>query len=97
MRLSIMLLTGLSTRKLLILRLLSAMPEAYGLDLVHLSGGRIASDTVYAWLADLEERRLVSVRHERGRGETGRLPRRIYSITPAGRTALRDAASSRTI
>ena len=83
---AILALTGLSTRKLLILRLLSSRPDAYGLDLVSLSNGVLERGTIYIMLADLEDRGFVTSRLENVEDASGRLPRRIYAITAQGKT-----------
>lgn len=76
------------------LQVLGALAEghSYGFDLIERTG--LPSGTVYPALASLEKRILVDSRWEdedEARGE-GRPRRRYYRITPAGLTALEEAA-----
>ncbi len=54
----------------------------YGLDLVKESGGFIERGMVYVHLHRLEERGFI--KSEKEEGESDRLPRRSYSLTPKG-------------
>jgi len=73
----------LSRSELLILELLTES-EAFGLDLVHRSGGRLKRGTVYVTLARMGEKGYVWSRVEPlPPGGIG-LPRRLYRPTPYG-------------
>jgi DNA-binding PadR family transcriptional regulator len=73
----------------LILDLLVAAGPQYGLQLVKLSDGALKRGTVYATLARMEGKGLVtSEQEELPAGAIG-LPKRIYRPTPQGKRVLR--------
>jgi PadR family transcriptional regulator len=75
-------LPRLSANELLILRLLVARGEAYGLELVELSEGRLKRGTVYVTLSRMEDKGYVaSSKEDTNLNATGP-PRRMY--TPSG-------------
>jgi DNA-binding PadR family transcriptional regulator len=78
----------LSTKETLILELLTAARESYGLQLVEASGGRLKRGTVYVTLGRMEERGYVSSRAEEPRPGAIGLPRRLYRPTALGRRVL---------
>jgi PadR family transcriptional regulator, regulatory protein PadR len=73
-----------SKLELLILRLLVAGGESYGLALVRASDGLLKRGTVYVTLGRMEEKGLVSSRQEEVTPEHIGIPRRIYRITGLG-------------
>jgi DNA-binding PadR family transcriptional regulator len=78
----------LSAKETLILDLLVARRELYGLQLVTASRGRLKRGTVYVTLGRMEEKGYVSSRLEDGPPEAGGLARRQYQATPLGRRLL---------
>ena len=78
----------LSCKQRLILELLIAAGEMYGLELVAASKGRLKRGTVYVTLARMEDSGYVRSRLEDAPAEAGGLPRRIYQPTPLGRRIL---------
>lgn len=70
-----------------ILKLLVAKPTgAYPSELVHESEGKLKRGTIYALLADMEKRGLVSSKQIEATA-TLALPRTLYSITATGQIA----------
>ena len=78
-----MLLSGLED---LILDLLAAREDTYGLDLVAASRGRLKRGSVYVTLGRMEQKGFVSSRLEPKRPGEGP-PRRLYKITALGARA----------
>lgn len=78
----------LSAKESLILQLLVRHDEAYGLELVSASRGRLKRGTVYVTLGRMEEKGYISSRLEDAPAEAGGLPRRIYKPTALGRQVL---------
>jgi DNA-binding PadR family transcriptional regulator len=79
----------LARKERLILDLLVAAGPQYGLQLVKLSDGALKRGTVYATLARMEGKGLVtSEQEELPAGAIG-LPKRIYRPTPQGKRVLR--------
>ena len=73
----------------LILELLVANGEMFGLQLVEASGGRLKRGSVYVTLGRMQQKGFVeSAQEERPAGAIG-LPRRLYRPTALGRRALR--------
>lgn len=81
-------LPSLSKTEQLILELLIASGEAYGLEIVKRSGGKVARGSVYVLLDRMEDKGYVSSR-EADAPPTGGLPRRIYQPTGLGQRVLR--------
>ena len=81
-------LLTLSAKESLILQLLVRDDEAYGLELVSASRGRLKRGTVYVTLGRMEEKGYLTSRLEDAPPEAGGLPRRIYKATPLGRQVL---------
>ena len=79
------------TDESLILSLLTAMGESYGLDLVKASDGQLGRGTIYVTLSAMEDVGLVASREETVIDERIAIPRRLYRITERGRHALADA------
>lgn len=76
-----------SRKELDVLRLLQEEPRGmYGLEVVDRSKGAISRDSVYKWLARLENKGFVRVR--RTTANHPGLPRPIYAITAAGLRAI---------
>jgi DNA-binding PadR family transcriptional regulator len=78
----------LSPKAALILELLSAGGEMYGLQLVAASARQLKRGTVYVTLGRLEDRAFIVSRLEDAPAEAGGLPRRMYIVTPLGRRVL---------
>jgi PadR family transcriptional regulator PadR len=78
----------LSPKESLILELLVATPELYGLQLVAGSRRRLKRGTVYVTLGRMEDKGYVTSRLEGSPPEAGGLPRRVYRSTPLGRRVL---------
>jgi DNA-binding PadR family transcriptional regulator len=75
----------LSATESLILDLLAACGERYGLEMVEASGGQLKRGTVYVTLGRMEEKGyLTSAQEAKAPGAIG-LPRRMYRLTPLGR------------
>jgi DNA-binding PadR family transcriptional regulator len=78
----------LSAKESLILELLLRDDEAYGLELVLASRGRLKRGTVYVTLGRMEAKGYITSWLEDAPPEAGGLPRRIYEATPLGRQVL---------
>ncbi len=78
----------LSAKESLILELLVAEQELYGLQLVAASKRKLKRGTVYVTLGRMEDKGYVSSRLEDAPAEAGGLPRRIYQPTALGRRVL---------
>jgi len=78
----------LSSKEMLILELLVAGNEMYGLQLVTASNGRLKRGTVYVTLGRMEGKQYLRSRLEDTPPEGGGLPRRLYEPTPLGRRVL---------
>ncbi|MCC6619693.1 MAG: helix-turn-helix transcriptional regulator [Deltaproteobacteria bacterium] len=82
---------GLSRLETMVLELLEAGRERFGLELVALSDGALKRGSVYVTLARMEDKGLVESRHEdapRSGDRPGGLPRRLYRISAIGVAAL---------
>lgn len=77
----------ISNKEFLILEMLQAEGELYGLDMVKKSNGRLKRGTVYSTLMRMGEKGLVESRQEERKGEPG-IPRRLYKMTGHGARAL---------
>jgi PadR family transcriptional regulator, regulatory protein PadR len=75
----------LSGKETVILELLLAGREMYGLELVDASRRRLKRGTVYVTLLRMEEKGYVQSRLEAPDGRTPGLPRRLYEATATGR------------
>lgn len=86
----------LSEKESIILRLLIAGGELYGLQLVAQSDGAVKRGTAYTTLQRMEAKALVISRQEERPPEAVGIPRRLYTATALGRRTLRalDAAAS---
>ena len=69
----------LSAKESVILQLLVRHAQAYGLELVSASRGRLKRGTVYVTLGRMEEKGYITSRLEDAPPEAGGLPRRIYT------------------
>jgi DNA-binding PadR family transcriptional regulator len=78
----------LSPKESLILQLLVRDEEAYGLELVTASRGRLKRGTVYVTLGRMEDKGYITSRLAETPPEAGGLPRRLYTPTPLGRQVL---------
>ncbi len=78
----------LSAKESVILQLLVRHAQAYGLELVSASRGRLKRGTVYVTLGRMEEKGYITSRLEDAPPEAGGLPRRIYTPTARGRQVL---------
>ena len=85
----------LSAKEALILGLLRAAGEMYGLELVSASGGTLKRGTVYVTLGRMEEKGLVRSRVDEDTPPIGGLPRRLYTPTPYGSQLLAASAAMR--
>jgi DNA-binding PadR family transcriptional regulator len=79
---------SLSPKETLILELLCAQGELYGLQLVSASKRRLKRGTVYVTLGRMEDKGYITSRLEDAPPEMGGMPRRMYSPTPLGRRVL---------
>ena len=80
-------LPTVSRTEALILNLLAAGRDQYGLELVNASDGRLKRGTVYVTLSRMEDKGyLTSAQEEKPPGAIG-LPRRRYQLTALGRRA----------
>jgi DNA-binding PadR family transcriptional regulator len=80
---------SLSEKEALILGLLIASGEMYGLEIVAKSDGEVGRGTVYVTLARMQEKGYVdSKQEEQAPGATG-LPRRLYRVTGEGLRVLK--------
>ena len=75
----------LSGKETVILELLLAGHEMYGLELVGASRRRLKRGTVYVTLQRMEEKGYVQSRLDAPQRNTPGLPRRLYKATAAGR------------
>ena len=80
----------LSEKEYLILDLLRAGVERFGLEMVKESQGSLRRGTVYVTLGRMAEKGYVSSRQEKDPKDPG-MPRRWYTITGEGARALRAA------
>jgi len=78
----------LSHKESLILELLAAGGEMYGLQLVAASKRRLKRGTVYVTLGRMEDKGYITSRLEDAPPQAGGLPRRIYRATALGRRVL---------
>jgi PadR family transcriptional regulator PadR len=83
----------LSRTEALLLDLLVAKSERYGLELVAASKGKLKRGTVYVTLGRMEAKGLITSRLDESPQPTGGLPRRLYAPTAAGRQVLKAWAS----
>src|SRR4051812_23389053 len=81
-------LPTLSPKESLILELLVAAKEMYGLELVTVSAGALKRGTVYVTLGRMEDKGFVASRLDSAAPQGGGLPRRLYAPTPLGREVL---------
>ena len=81
-------LPRLSKKEALILELLVARGEMYGLELVEASGGALKRGTVYVTLSRMADKGYVESRQVKEEGEAG-LPRRVFQATGFGVRVLR--------
>lgn len=80
-------LPTVSRKEALILDLLAAAGDRYGLELVEASEGRLRRGTVYVTLSRMEDKGYVTSEQEtKGPSAIG-LPRRLYRLTALGRRA----------
>src|SRR5215470_17872225 len=78
----------LSEKEHLVLELLVAHGELYGLQLVAQSKRKLKRGTVYVTLGRMEEKGYISSRLERAPADVGGMPRRLYQPTALGRRVL---------
>jgi DNA-binding PadR family transcriptional regulator len=78
-------LPTLSPKETLILELLIAREDMYGLELVSASRRRLKRGTIYVTLARMEDKGFVTSRLEDPPADSGGLPRRRYRPTALGR------------
>jgi DNA-binding PadR family transcriptional regulator len=78
----------LSAKEHLVLELLTAHGELYGLQLVNQSKRKLKRGTVYVTLGRMEDKGYIASRLEDGPPDMGGLPRRLYEATPLGRRVL---------
>jgi PadR family transcriptional regulator, regulatory protein PadR len=81
-------LLTLSAKESIVLQLLVRDDEAYGLELVSASRGRLKRGTVYVTLGRMEEKGYIVSRLVDAPPEAGGLPRRVYKATTLGRQVL---------
>ena len=84
--------------QLLLLTVLRLGSDAYGTDIAReleaRAGRSVSRGALYTSLDRLEGKGLVRWRAEGGTPARNGLPRRVYSVTPAGLAALRDARNT---
>lgn len=73
-----------SPKELLVLQLLLRNDQAYGLQLVAASKGRLKRGTVYVTLGRMEEKGYITSTLDAPPAGSGGLPRRLYAATPLG-------------
>jgi DNA-binding PadR family transcriptional regulator len=78
----------LSAKESLVLELLVAREDMYGLQLVAASRRRLKRGTVYVTLSRMEDKGYITSRLEETLPAQGGLPRRLYQPTPLGRRLL---------
>ena len=78
----------LPPKEALILELLVAESELYGLQLVAASKRKLKRGTVYVTLGRMEEKGFITSRLEKAPSDQGGLPRRLYQPTAFGRRVL---------
>jgi PadR family transcriptional regulator, regulatory protein PadR len=81
-------LPTLSSKEYLILEILIASKEMYGLELVAASAGELKRGTVYVTLGRMEDKGYIASRFEGAPAGAGGLPRRVYAPTTLGREVL---------
>lgn len=81
-------LPTLSAKEYLILEMLIASKEMYGLELVTASAGALKRGTIYVTLGRMEDKSYVASRLEDPPTGAGGLPRRFYAPTRLGREVL---------
>jgi len=81
-------LPTLSPKESVVLELLVAANEMYGLELVDASAGALKRGTIYVTLGRMEDKGYVTSRLEDPPAGTGGLPRRVYAPTRLGREVL---------
>lgn len=74
----------LSAIEMIILKLLLDHPQAYGLQLVKASGGKLKRGTIYVTLNRMREKGYVESRRESLSPNSGLPPRRLYWVTDHG-------------
>lgn len=82
-----------SRKELLVLELLVANQQLYGLQLVVASKGRLKRGTVYVTLGRMEDKGYIQWTVDAPPPGAGGLPRRTYTATPLGRRMLRTFSS----
>jgi DNA-binding PadR family transcriptional regulator len=88
---------SVSAKELLILELLVAAGELYGLQLVSASNGRLKRGTVYVTLGRMQDKGFVTSETEDPPSGAGGLPRPRYAPTALGRRVLKARASGATL
>jgi PadR family transcriptional regulator PadR len=83
-------LPTLSGKEAIVLDLLAARGEMYGLELVGASGSELKRGTVYVTLSRMQDKGYVESRQEERQPGAIGLPRRLYRATPLG-LRVRDA------
>jgi PadR family transcriptional regulator PadR len=90
-------LPSLPRKEAIVLDLLLAGKELYGLEMVEASGGDLKRGTIYVTLQRMEEKGFITSRREsRVSPEIG-IPRRLYAITGLGRRAQAAAGAARAV
>jgi DNA-binding PadR family transcriptional regulator len=84
--------------QMVLLGILRLEPEASGPSIAEVveeaRGRRVSRGALYTTLARLEEGGLLRHRSAPGGPERGHLPRRLYAVSAAGKTALRSSRAS---
>jgi PadR family transcriptional regulator, regulatory protein PadR len=75
----------LSAKERLVLELLAGEGELYGLQMVAASKRRLKRGTIYVTLGRMERKGFITSRLENAPPQAGGLPRRLYTLTAAGR------------
>jgi DNA-binding PadR family transcriptional regulator len=81
--------TNRQAKEATVLGLLAKEGNLFGLDMIRASRGALKRHSIYVLLSSMEESGLIEGR-EVPQLATGRLPRRLYAITQAGRGRLEE-------
>jgi PadR family transcriptional regulator, regulatory protein PadR len=81
-------MNALWSKERIVLSLLVAQGDAYGLELVERSEGQLKRGTVYVTLGRMEEKGLVVSKADAEPDSHSGMPRRRYRLTALGRRAL---------
>jgi len=84
------LITRVSRKEEIILKLLIGDDQKYGLQLIRESKGRLKRGTIYVTLYRLENKKLVKSKVEKRERYVSGMARRMYTITGLGKNTLKE-------